>query len=183
MGRGIGAAVLVALLAACSGGGGDAAVTTTTATTLPASSAPTTTTLSPEAEVEAAYLAYWKMVDRLSAAPDPNDPELEQRAVDPVLSSARDVLTTSAARGEVTVTPPNAEYSHSIQSIELHGTEATVRDCSVDDQVVLNRDGQVIDGAVTTKHYIATLVRTGAVWKVSDVKIVEQAAGALSCGA
>ena len=40
----------------------------------------TTTTVSPESEVETAYLAFWDMAVRLAGSPDPNDPEIAQRA-------------------------------------------------------------------------------------------------------
>src|SRR5437899_2433416 len=77
--RGIGriAVLGLVLLAACSGGGGGSAASTST-TTSTSTTLATTTTLSQKEAVKAAYLAYWKMIDRLAGAPDPNDPELTQ---------------------------------------------------------------------------------------------------------
>src|ERR671911_1658895 len=89
------AAVACALLVLSSGCGdddGEAAdegTTSTSETTI----ASTTTTQDPEAEVEAAYLAYWEMAERLLAAPDPDDPEIAQR----VIGSARAKLVDSLA--------------------------------------------------------------------------------------
>jgi hypothetical protein len=177
---GLAGIVLVATLAACSGSGGGTAAPTTTTTAPTTTSEATTTTLSPEAQVKAAYLAYWQTIDRLSAAPNPDDPQLASVATDPVLSSARDVLRTSAARQERTVTPPNGRYSHVIQSVRLADRSAVIGDCSIDDQVVLSLDGQVLDGAVTTKQYEAVVLEDAA-WKVSDVRIVSQHAGATEC--
>src|SRR4051794_39444938 len=112
-------ALLVAVLAACSGGrgGGGTAPTTTTTSSPTTTSEATTTTLSPEEQVKAAYLAYWQTIDRLSAAPNPDDPQLTSVATEPVLSNARNALRTSAARRERTVTPPNGQYAHAIESV------------------------------------------------------------------
>src|SRR3954469_6169110 len=107
--------VVVVLAAACSSGGGGSAGGTTTTTT--STTVPTTSTTTVEDAVREAYLAYWKMIDRLAAAPDPNDPELADRAVDPILSNARDVLTSQRTRGETTRTPANGKYSHVLQSV------------------------------------------------------------------
>jgi len=180
--RGLVWAVCVGFVAACSGGGGTAATTTTTSSTT-RTTAPTTTTTSPEDAVKAAYLAYWKMIDRVSMTPDPEDPELPQRMVDPRLSNARDELATERARGRTTRTPPGGKYSHVIQSVTLDKDNATVNDCSVDDQVVYGPDDVVLDSAVTTKHFVASFVRTADTWKVADVRIVRQESGEQSCAA
>src|ERR1044072_7603705 len=91
---------LFGLIACSSSRGGSAASTTPSApATSTSTTVATTTTVAPEAEVKAAYLAYWKMVAGLAAAPDPNDPELEQRATDPVLSAFKDELVTRIAEG------------------------------------------------------------------------------------
>src|SRR4051812_11279994 len=102
--RGIGRLALMGLvlIAACSGGGSGSAASTTTTTSTTSTTVASTTTTTPEEAVKAAYLAYWKMIDRLSVAPDPDDPELAQRMVDPRLSSARDELATERAKGQST---------------------------------------------------------------------------------
>src|SRR3954468_6650886 len=89
--------VLGVLLAACSGGGGSAQAPSTTTTT--ATTAPTTSTTTVEDAVKEAYLAYWKMIDRLNESPNPNDPELSSRVLDPFLSEVRDELTSQASTG------------------------------------------------------------------------------------
>src|SRR5918995_3724000 len=92
------ACALLVVVAAC-GDDGEAAVDGTTTSTSDTTIASTTTTQNPEAEVEAAYLAYWEMAKRLSEAPDPNDPELGERATGTALDKLVDSLTTMKAQG------------------------------------------------------------------------------------
>src|ERR671911_181129 len=93
--RTVGAAVvacaLLVLSSGCGDDDGEAADDGTTTSTSETTVASTTTTQDPEAEVEAAYLAYWEMAKRLLAAPNPDDPEIARRAsginVDQVIDS------------------------------------------------------------------------------------------------
>lgn len=174
----------LSVLAACSGGGSSSAgkSTTTTLASTTTTLAVTTTT-SPEDAVKQAYLDYWKMIDRLEAAPDPDDPELALRAVEPRLSATKDGLATSKAKGETVRTPPNGLYSHVVQTVDVNALTATVTDCSVDDQVQFDRDGNAIDAVVTTKHYESKLVFVDSTWKVSSVNIASQEDGAHPCAA
>src|SRR3954453_20059538 len=106
MGRGLLAGVAaLGLVAGCSsGGGGSAAKTTTTTATTSTTLAPTSTT-TPEDAVKDAYLAYWKMIDRLFVSPDPGDSELAQRTIDPILSFLQDDLATRRSEGRTTRVP------------------------------------------------------------------------------
>src|SRR4051812_33913809 len=115
--------VIVAVLGAAGSGGGSgarggtttpppAAAAPATTTTTTSTTAPTTSTTTVEDAVREAYLAYWKMIDRLAAAPDPDDPELPQRAIDPVLSIVRDDMTTRRSEGRTTRPPANSKYVH-----------------------------------------------------------------------
>ena len=181
--RGIGriAVMGLVLLAACSGGGGGSAASTTTSSATTSTTLATTTTTSPEEAVKAAYLAYWKMIDRVSVNPDPDDPELPQRMVDPRLSNARDELATEKAKGHSTRTPDGGRYSHDVTNIQVSGQHATIADCSIDDQVVFGPDGSPIDSEVTTKHYAVSLVLVADTWKVADSRIIEASSGIGQC--
>src|SRR3954451_14881860 len=99
--RGIGrlAVMGLVLLAACSGGGGGSAASTTTTTSTTSTTVASTTTTTPEEAVKGADLAYWRMIDRLNAAPDPNDSVLADRTLDPLLSFVKGTLATQAVEG------------------------------------------------------------------------------------
>src|SRR5918994_5705071 len=79
------ACALLVLSPGCGGDDGEAADEGTTTSTSETTVASTTTTQDPEAEVEAAYLAYWEMQQRLAEAPNPSDPEVRQRTTGPAL--------------------------------------------------------------------------------------------------
>lgn len=168
------------VVAACSSGGGSAAGTTTTSFT--STTLATTTTTSPEDAVKAAYLAYWKMVDRIAAAPNGDDPEIPERTVDPRLTATREAFATSAVAGETTKTPQNALYKHVVQSVQIVDMSAVVIDCTIDDQVVFDRDGNIIDNAITTKEYRVTLVAMADGWKVKELEVTKRRPGVQVCG-
>lgn len=131
--------------------------------------------------MKAAYLAYWKMVDRLIAAPDPSDPELTQRATDPLLASLRDDLGTRQTQGRVTRPPANSRYAHNVESVELNDGAATVRDCFIDDRVQYASDGSVVNDRVSTVRATAMLTLADD-WKVSDVRTERLGDGTVGCG-
>ena len=171
--------------AACGGDGQEADEgdpTTTAPDEDPSTDDPTTTAPSVEAEVEAAYLAYWEMNERLAGAPDPTDPEIERLS----MGSAKDRLV-SGITGFVTKGQTvrfNDAYAHEILSIDLMGDKAQLRDCYVDDATVLDADsGEEIESATSTLYLAATLTLTPEGWKVSRVERLNLWDGVRPCGA
>jgi hypothetical protein len=179
------AIVAIALpLVACGGdddAGGD---TTTTEPPKTTTTAAPTTTLSPEqqaeADVRAAYDAYWDMSERLAAAPDPQDPEIAER----MTGSARDAVTTQLtelmATGQaVTFGDRNA---HDVTEVTVEGGTARVRDCHVED----GRRYDVTSGE-TTLEALATvsldirLTHEGDAWKVSELRRTDAWEGEVAC--
>jgi hypothetical protein len=178
--RAVAAVALVVVLAACSGGGSQTEAPTTT-TTAPTTTQPTTTTLSPEDQVKQAYLAYWQMVDRLIAAPDPSDAELAERATDPVLASLRDDLETRRSQGRSTRLPANSRYAHAIQSADITQHEARVSDCFIDDRIQYGSHGEVLNDRISTVEATTTLTLSD-IWRVSDVKTERVGDESVGCG-
>lgn len=134
-----------------------------------------------EDAVKQAYLDYWKILDRLGAAPDPDDPALAARAVDPVLSSVRADLSTRKAQGLTIQLPSGSKYAHVIRGTVVNGNSATVSDCFVDDRIQVAADGTVVNDHVSTAAAMATLIATGSDWKVSSVQIQKTGDGDLGC--
>ena len=172
MGRGLWAGlVALGLLAACSSGGGSAAKTTTTSTTT-STTAPTTTTTAPEDAVKAAYLDYWKMVDRLAAAPDPDDPELAQRAMDPVLSDVLNDISTRKAQGPHDSTSRDARNTPT--TCQRRPVDRQRRNCSTTASSMAEFSSARRHRRRTTRlddrERHRTLVKAAGDWKVSDVQ-------------
>jgi hypothetical protein len=175
---------VLALSAACGGSDRDDAdddpTTTEPAEESSTTADPTTTAPSVEADVEAAYLAYWEMVERLTNSPDPDDPEISQRAIGTALTTFVDSVTTLKAQGQAVVTGP--QTSHDVTSIELSADSATLRDCNVDDaKRVEASSGDELIEAVATNLLEVTLVESDGTWLVSSIKRVGAWDGATQC--
>jgi hypothetical protein len=124
-------AVFALLPTACSGDGREDADRDDPTATPPAEGSSTTTTApSVEAEVEAAYLAYWDMVERLLAAPNPDDDEIEQRVSGGARDRLIDSLVTMRTQGERIEFGP--ENTHRVVEVHPGAENATVLDCFVD---------------------------------------------------
>jgi hypothetical protein len=170
---------LVGILAVgCGGGDDDSSPPTSRRGSTTTVSTPTT--LSAEAEVEEAYLAYWEMGERLLEAPDPDDPEIAQRAIDPARGQMIDSLTTLNARQQAV--RRGSGYAHNVLSVEVTGEMASVRDCVVDDGAVISVvSGSTIREHVSTVLLETTLRRQGAHWRVSQIDQRDSWEGATTC--
>lgn len=185
-------AVALVLLAgaACSDGSGGTASSSATpgsassagSTTTTAPPSTTATTVKPEEAVKAAYLAYWAMVDRLTATPDPNDPELPQRAADPLLSELRGQFTNDRASGATMESPPPNLNRHEITAVSVDGASARLSDCFVDGRVGIAGDGTRNEDVVT-KATTATLRLVNDRWLVASVVLLRRVTGASKCDA
>lgn len=179
-------AVVVTLLAGCVGDdeeadppgstGGDPAETTVSSTTAAATT--------PEEEVEAAYMAFNEMLDRLiTTSNDPDDPEIAQRTVEPMLTTVRNNVATNRAEGRRWIIGDRS--SHDVNSVEVLGAdEAVVTDCVVtDDQLVDIATGEVLDQGASTTLWRFTMKRDGDAWKVAFYDPPQSWEGVVECAA
>ncbi len=177
-----GAALLaLASMVGCGGGDGGSRSSTSpppSVTTLPST---TTTTLTPEEAVRAAWVNYWAMVDRLLGAPDPTDPELGLRAVEPLLGSLRDDLATRAAEGRHVVVAAGSAYAHRLDRVVVSGESATVGGCDLDDSTTLGPNGEVVDDSQETRTIAGIFVLIDGAWRASDVRFTNIKAGISNC--
>ena len=178
-----GLAVLALTGLGCESGNGDdvpldaapGSTTTTTASTTTSTVAQVTTTTTapptPEEEVLVAYLNYWKAVD---AAFDPSEaepdlPALRQYATGEALAGITASARTSLEQNRARRIPENGRYVHRAEVLAVDGETATVRDCTIDDTVIIDTiTGAVLDDAVSTRLYISTMVREAGQWKLAQ---------------
>jgi hypothetical protein len=140
----------------------------------------TTTTQSPEAEVEAAYLAFWDTAVRLAESPDPNDPDIEQRASGDALADLVDGLRALQTANQRTVSGPAT--THDVLSVEIEEDTAHIDDCAVDEsQLVDVTTGQTKAEGTTTTRWAVTLVKTDAGWLVDQFNRVNAWEGVVAC--
>jgi hypothetical protein len=122
------------------------------------------------------------MVKRLLAAPDPTDPEIVQRAVDPSLSSIRDLLTTRQSLGQH-VEYEGEPYHVDTSVTNADGTTASFSGCVTDGGRLVDQNGLLVNGDVTTSALEGTLVLDGGAWKVQRYDVLHKVQGDVACGA
>lgn len=145
------------------------------------SPAESTTTLSPEAEVEAAYLAFWEMFVRLAQAPDPTDPEISQRASGDALRNLIEGLTDLQTLNRRSEFGP--DYEHRVLSVELTSDNtAVVKDCAVDDSRIVDvSNGETVEQATVTELSEVTLLLRDTRWLVDHSRRLNAWEGAVEC--
>jgi hypothetical protein len=127
--------------------------------------------------------AYWAMEKRLLAAPDPTDPELAQRAVDPSLSALVDLLTTRQSTHEVAQFDGVTYHVDTAVSSASEST-ASFSGCIVDGaRLVDTTTGAVVNDKVTTSRIEGTLVAVDSAWKVQRYDVLRTVDGEETCAA
>jgi hypothetical protein len=176
------AAVLLAVGLACACGDDDESrerATDTTGAEVTDTTIGTRTTLDPEAEVEAAYLAYWVMAERLAQDPHADSSEIARFATGTARDTLTDSISTLRAQGHSIRFGP--QTSHTVLTIDLTGNEATVRDCNIDDAARIDATGDQVESAVTTNLLESTLVRNSKGWAVSSIRKLAGWEGPRAC--
>jgi hypothetical protein len=176
-------AVMIGLAAAACGGDGDERPS---ADDLPsaastASTSPPTTTV--EDAVREAYEAFVAMADRLiTTTVDPDDPELAERLIDPMLSATRTNLTTWQTEGQVWIA--GDETHHTVESIEIDGETAYVTSCVVANDVLVESGTVDVEFSEpdAVRHKTTMVSRNGA-WLVQYVDVLGRWEASTACGA
>jgi hypothetical protein len=140
----------------------------------------TTTTVSPEAEVEAAYLAFWDMAVRLAGSPNPDDPEIAQRASGDALADLVDGLHALRTANQRTDSGPTT--GHDVLAVEVDGDRAHLDDCAVDESRLVDVDtGETKVEATTTTRWAVTAIRRDGRWLVDQFERTDAWEGAVAC--
>ena len=166
-------------LASCGGDDSSDASETTTTTAEPAT---TSTTLSPEAEVEAAYHEVEAVMTEQGLSPDPEDSRLQDLFLEPLLSEIQENLRQAALSNQVY--EPGEESSYEIRSTTLgpDGQTATLVVCSVSaDRLVDYDTGDVLAQGVATLKSEASFRWVDGRWMLEDLTVTDSWDGARSC--
>ena len=156
------AALVAVVFAACAG---DDASTDPSATS---------TTLDPdeaaEDEVRQAYRDFLEMAFRIAEAPDPNDPEIAQRATGDARGRIEQSAAEDQARGVIARGGPKDEQT--ILTTTVTGDSARLTVCYVDHSGVFDAvtGAEIEPMTITTSLSNIDLVQDAGVWKVSLVE-------------
>lgn len=121
-----------------------------------------------EGDVRAAYVAYQQMFERLVIAPDPDDPEIAQRASGAAQDEVVEVLGGYDSAGQAVEF--GTRHEHHVFDVAVQGDTATVLDCFVSDARVVDESSrQIVRGdpeGGSASVVTATLVPDGGEWRV-----------------
>lgn len=155
-----------------------------TTTTAPPETTTTTVAPTPEEEALAGYQGYWSAVNEAFAPPQvrPEYPALRQYATGQLLPEILKSAQDAKAEKVVARIPDGAQYSHRAEIVSIDEDTATVRDCSINDEVIeVAGTGEIVDDGVSTRLYVAMMVREGGQWKVAVLDRVEGWEGVAGC--
>lgn len=132
-----------------------------------------------------AVLGYYRAAHNANdPLPDPGHPELMRYATGRALESLVNASRDAQRKGIAARRPPNSRAQDRVDVVSVDGNTATVRDCSVDDGLVVETaTGRVLDADVVTKLVTVFLVKEGGQWKVSATDIEQQWDGVAGCAA
>lgn len=133
-------------------------------------------------EVLDAYLANWKAWDTATDPANPDFPGLAETRTGPALEAAVDQISAWKFTGRVAHDPANSISRNRPEVVSVDGEKALVRDCSVDDGlVVIAATGEVVNDIVETALFEASMVIEDGRWKVQSLKVVDTWEGVAGC--
>lgn len=151
----------------------------------PTTTAPeTTTTLTQEEQDEEALRQLAQ--DWFEAAPGiySGSDEIslaDEFVIDPYREQVADDVERRRADG--TTIEVNDASSNEVLGVEVTGDEATIRQCIVDADILVDADGDVVDDSVVTLTIESSARRTPDGWRFFEREAIDQVEGEASCDA
>lgn len=100
----------------------------------------------------------------------------------PFLATVRAELAADRADGRATRPGPERQFRTDVLTVDIRGSSAIVRTCTVDDEVVYEiATNEVLNAVTSTALHDVGLVMDGATWKVSTRSLVSKVEGAVRC--
>lgn len=122
------------------------------------------------------------MVLSADAPPDPADPRLGQHAVGERLDAFTAEVQRFRDEGLRLAAAAAPTGVQSVTVVSVDGDSAEVRECFVDDALVLDRaTGAVVNDDLVTLSSRATVRRVDGVWKVAEVVVLQSWEGVAGC--
>lgn len=179
-------ALLVVGVVACGGGDDSDAAEDQDATSSTAaragSTAAATDDQSEEDEVVERYLGFWDARFEANSPPNPDHADLAEYATGELLLHAiAEARTNDEAGVEFRRSDDPIDFRE-VVVVRMHGDQARVQDCRVDDGLIVRRsDGQVVDDDVTTQSLIGDLERVDGEWRVARSTLIQRWEGVAGC--
>jgi len=198
----VGTIAVAVLASSCSSDTANSSSTTAstssapTTTARPASSAPpatsppaTATTPEPtaptgtdEEQIRATIDTYWAEWTRAIAIGDAESPALYGVLTGDAHAKVLREMQKKAALGQVAPRSSGGPVPHSTLSVAISGDEAVVRECVVDDAVLMDATtGATLNNLIESLVLEKTMVRVAGVWKISSSAEIRKVEGETRC--
>ncbi|HEX9991811.1 MAG TPA: hypothetical protein VGB14_02685 [Acidimicrobiales bacterium] len=135
-------------------------------------------------DVVEAYRGFWHAVYAASDPVDLQHPLLRQYTTVDRLQGVQAGLAEHQEHGWIARIPNDGVYQHAVLSVDIDGTEATLRDCSVDSAQVIDAESQsIVDDDVVTRETEFLVVEVAGVWRVggTEPRLIEEWNGVSGC--
>lgn len=137
-----------------------------------------------EAAVLAAYNGYWRSILAANDPPNQDYPGLRRFATGDAYRSVFDAAQANRLTGRALRLPANSQYSHDVRLESADADAASVRDCAVDDGLVVDlRTGEVLNDTISTTLIRADLLRQDGRWLVATTAVEQRWEGVAGCAA
>jgi len=135
-----------------------------------------------EVAILEAYQGYWDATREANNPPNENHPALRRYATGEAYESVFNAAQTNRLAGRAVRLPENSISEHHAEVVSVDGDTATVRDCSINDGLVVDVEtGEVVNDEVVTRLGTGTLVREDGRWKVATTAVEQTWEGVAGC--
>lgn len=101
---------------------------------------------------------------------------------DRVAEAVFDATQTNRLGGQAVRLPEGSVSRREVEVVSVGEERASVRDCAVDDAVVVDLDtGEVLDDDIVTRLAMGELVREDGAWRVSFTRVEQTWEGVAGC--
>lgn len=143
---------------------------------------PTSTADDESGAVLAAYQGFWDAILAANDPPDEQHPALRETATGEAFASVFEGAQTNRLARRALRLPPDSVTEHRAEVVAIEGDAATVRDCAIDDGLVVDMDtGDVVNDEVETVLGTAELIREHGQWKVASTHVEQSWEGVAGC--
>lgn len=181
-GRRVMALVIAAFLVPACSGDSDGATPTSSSRLQSTTTSTSMLANAQEVAILEAYQGYWRAILAANNPPDELNPMLRQFATGEAFESVFKAAQANRLEGKALRQPENSRTEHRAEVVSMAESEATVKDCAIDDLLVVKvNTGEVLNDKVATQLRTATLRLEGGRWKVAHTKLEQRWDGVAGC--
>lgn len=160
-----------------------AAPTTTSTTTAPQPKLVYAHHFTPAQQAVAqGYFAAVKAFLHAASGPATQDSALAGTHIGAMLRAVRAKVGDLVKRGQAVRLPSPTQFAIRVEEVQVHGPEASLSVCAIDDGVVFERTtGHVVNAALVSSSQQVTMRHDAGVWKLAERTVPKRQQGNAAC--